>query len=209
MTGHFTVIQRNAKLLGMHVILGAALFGLAACGESETQKTEKTKEKPRVEKSEPLPDFETDDIGTPMEDRVAILGLLNKRTGESRDLEIKPGQELRIGKVVIGLRACERTKPWETYPDEGAFVQLNILQRPSGTNDAERWERVFSGWLFKENPGANVVTHPTYDVWVKACRMSFPGEEAPRAEPEAKKPSSTPQSPDAGGGDNSAEGADT
>ena len=61
---------------------------------------------------------------------------------------------------------------------------------------------VFSGWLFKENPAANVVEHPIYDVWVKACKMSFPGDDAPppsaepdkeEAAPAAKAPSSTPQ----------------
>ena len=139
-------------------------------------------------------------LGTPMKDRVAVLGLLNKRDGKTRDIELKPGEAIRVGKVVIRLRACEKTAPWETYPDQGAFVQLIVMQRPAGTNDAERWQQVFSGWLFKENPAANVVQHPVYDVWVKECRMSFPGEEdEPSAKPADegvdKKPSSAPQSP--------------
>lgn len=141
-------------------------------------------------------------LGTPMAERVAVLGLLNKRNGQTRDVELKPGEEIRFGKVVIRLRACERTAPWETYPDEGAFVQLLIRERPPGTTEAERWRSVFSGWLFKENPAANVVQHPIYDVWVKQCKMSFPGEEAPPPsaepkedkEPAAKAPSSAPQS---------------
>lgn len=140
-------------------------------------------------------------IGTPMAERVAVLGLLNKRNGQTRDIELKPGEAIRIGKVVVRLRACEKTAPWETYPDEGAFVQLLVNERPPGTTEAERWRRVFSGWLFKENPAANVVEHPIYDVWVKACRMSFPGEEtaveekSDEAAPPAKAPSSAPQSP--------------
>lgn len=139
-------------------------------------------------------------LGTPMKDRVAVLGLLNKRDGKTRDIELRPGEAIRVGKVVIRLRACEKTAPWETYPDQGAFVQLIVMQRPAGTNDAERWQQIFSGWLFKENPAANVVQHPVYDVWVKECRMSFPGEEeAPSAktagEGEDNKPSNAPQSP--------------
>lgn len=143
-------------------------------------------------------------LGTPMAQRVAVLGLLNKRNGQTRDIELKPGEAIRFGKVVIRLRACEKTAPWETYPDEGAFVQLLIRERPPGTTDPEQWRRVFSGWLFKENPAANVVQHPVYDVWVKACKMSFPGDDAPppSAEPKdgeakpavTKAPSSTPQS---------------
>ena len=113
--------------------------------------------------------------------------------------------------MVIRLRACERTAPWENMPEQGAFVQLLVFERPPGTTNAERWGSRFSGWLFKENPTANVVQHPIYDIWVKECKMSFPGEEdtekeaaisdegteaagsAPR--PAAKKPSSANQSP--------------
>ena len=142
-------------------------------------------------------------LGTPMAERVAVLGLLNKRNGQTRDIELKPGEAIRFGKVVVRLRACEKTAPWETYPDQGAFIQMLVRERPAGTNDAERWAQVFSGWLFKENPAANVVEHPIYDVWVKACKMSFPGEEEEvveksadgEATPAAKKPSSAPQSP--------------
>ena len=116
-------------------------------------------------------------LGTPMAERVAVIGLLNKRNGQTRDFELKPGQSVRFGKVALFVRACERTAPWETYPDEGAFVRVAIFERPPGTNDSEAWRWAFSGWLFKENPAANVMQHPVYDVWVKACKMSFPGEE--------------------------------
>lgn len=140
-------------------------------------------------------------IGTPMAERVAVLGLLNKRNGQTRDIELKPGEAIRFGKVVVRLRACEKTAPWETHPDQGAFVQLLVNERPPGTTEAERWRSVFSGWLFKENPAANVVEHPIYDVWVKACKMSFPGEEEALEEksdepaPASKAPSKAPQSP--------------
>lgn len=140
-------------------------------------------------------------LGTPMAERVAVLGLLNKRNGQTRDIELKTGEAIRFGKVVVRLRACEKTAPWENYPDQGAFVQLLVNERPPGTTEAERWRSVFSGWLFKENPAANVVEHPVYDVWVKACKMSFPGEEEAAEEksgdtpPAVKKPSSAPQAP--------------
>lgn len=105
---------------------------------------------------------------TPMAQRVAVLGLLNKRNGESRDLTMRPGQALRAGDTVVRLRACERTGPWEPEQYTGAFVQLDVR----GTD--RRWRRAFSGWLYRERPGLNVVQHPIYDVWVKSCTMSFP-----------------------------------
>ena len=106
---------------------------------------------------------------TPMAQRVAVLGLLNKRNGVSRDVSLKPGQAIRVGDVVIRLRACERTAPWEQEPLTGAFVQLDVR----GADQA--WRRAFSGWLYKERPALNVVLHPVYDVWTKSCATTFPG----------------------------------
>lgn len=131
---------------------------------------------------------------TPMEEREAVLGLLNKRNGLVRDIRLKPGQSVRIGRAVVRLRACERTAQWE-YPQEtGAFVQLVVLDHGS-----EDWRRVFSGWLFKERPDRNVVQHPIYDVFVKSCTMRWPGEIELRessGDPSSSR-SSAPQSPSA------------
>ncbi len=119
-------------------------------------------------------------IGTPMAERVAVIGLINKRNNLTRDLEIKPGEVRRVGDVVVRVSACERTAPWEEPPETGAFVQVSVLERPDADSDPE-WRRIFSGWLFKNSPSLNVVEHRIYDVWVKDCKMSFPGEEGPAA----------------------------
>ena len=105
---------------------------------------------------------------TPMAERVAVIGFLNKRNGETRDLTMKPGEARRIGDAVVRLRACERTAPWEQEQYTGAFVQLGVR----GTDG--KWRRAFSGWLFKERPTLNVVQHPIYDIWPKSCTMRFP-----------------------------------
>lgn len=107
--------------------------------------------------------------GTPMSARVAVLGLLNKRNGLTRDLSMKPGEALRVGDAIVRLRACETSAPWENVPETGAFVQLDV--RSAADN---KWRRAFSGWLFKERPERNVVEHPIYDVWVKSCTMEWP-----------------------------------
>jgi hypothetical protein len=126
---------------------------------------------------------------TPMKDRVAVLGLLNKRNGIVKDLTLKPGQAIRVKDVVVRLRACETTAPWETEKLTGAFVQLDV-QRTD-----KRWNRIFSGWLYKESPSLNVVEHPVYDVWPKSCAMTFPeGPAAPAAPRSSSKASSAPKS---------------
>ncbi len=117
------------------------------------------------------------EYGTPVKDRVATLGLLNKRNNLSQDIVLKPGEAKRIGNVVVKLASCERTLPWENPQETGAFVQVFVEER-AATDQPLAWRKVFSGWLFKNSPSLNVVEHPVYDVWVKDCAMKFPGEEA-------------------------------
>jgi hypothetical protein len=158
------------------VTVGLSL--LAACtNQAPEQEAEETEIPEELARAAP-PVVAAGGIGTPMAERVAVLGLLNKRNNISRDIELKPGEQRRIGDVVVRLSACERTAPWEEPPETGAFVQVVVQQRADADSDLT-WQRVFSGWLFKNSPSLNVVEHPIYDVWVKDCRMSFPGEEAP------------------------------
>lgn len=173
------------------ILLASAM--LAACGQDAAEpaaETQPAEGETAAAASAPAADTDTDtsaaaeepstedvaaeaQIGTPMEERVATIGLLNKRNNLSQDIELKPGEEQTIGNVVLKLSACERTAPWEMPQETGAFVQVSVKER-----GAEGFTRIFSGWLFKESPSVNVVEHPIYDVWVKDCAMRFPGEEA-------------------------------
>ena len=169
----------------------AAIASLAACGKGQDEPPEGnavTIEVPRSSAEQPGV--------TPMAERVAVLGLLNKRNGIVRDLTLKPGQAIRVKDVVVRLRACETTAPWENQKLTGAFVQVDV-QRPD-----KDWNRVFSGWLYTESPSLNVVEHPVYDVWPKSCAMSFPaGADAP-APPSGSSRAS--RAPNSGGGNSAA-----
>jgi hypothetical protein len=132
---------------------------------------------------------------TPMAERVAVIGLLNKRNGIVRDLTLKPGQAIRVKDVTIRLRACETTAPWETEKLTGAFVQVD-RKRTDG-----QWVRRFSGWLYKESPSLNVVEDPVYDVWPKSCVMSWPAGPAAPAAPSSS--SNRSRAPNSGGGSDS------
>lgn len=169
----------------------AALLALAACGPTGA---------PERNTADSNAATETIDIPqtvtrlapgtTPMAERVAVIGLLNKRNGLSRDLTLRPGQAARVGDVIVRLRACETTAPWEIQQLTGAFVQLDVRQRDG------RYQRVFSGWLYRETPSLNVVEHPIWDVWPKSCAMTHPegGEPAPAAGSRARSPSSAANS---------------
>jgi hypothetical protein len=166
---------------------GVMALALAACSSEdapikpEPVETEVPEELQQAPAPKPA-DGEAEDaaaeaqIGTPMEDRVAKIGLLNKRNNVSTDLEMKPGEAKRSDDVIVRVQACERTAPWEMPQETGAFVQVLVQDR----SDNE-FKTVHSGWLFKESPSLNVVEHPVYDVWVKDCEMRFPGEDASSA----------------------------
>src|SRR3546814_815016 len=79
-----------------------------------------------------------------------------------------PGQAVRLGGVIIRLRACEATPAWEKPPLIGAFLQVDTADTKG------RFHRTFSGWTYAETPSLNPVAHPVYDVWVKSCAMRFP-----------------------------------
>ncbi len=174
---------------------------LAACDRTPATKSGSTTV-PTIAKSERVP-AEVGGIegATPMAERVAIVGLLNKRNGLVQDLEMKPGESARVGRAIVRLRACEQTAPWEDPPETGAFVQLTVQDQRD-----DKWYRVFSGWIFRERPDRNVIQHPIYDVFVKSCAMTYPGGEpvalsSPKAA--APKASSAPQSPATNGGEGS------
>ena len=177
--------------------LAASGLLLAACsGEAPAPAPEETEVPDELASAAPPPAQGGENLGTPLEQRVATIGLINKRNNISRDIELRPGESRRVGDVVIRLASCERTPPWETPPLTGAFVQVNVLTRESA-NAEPVWRRIFSGWLYKEAPAVNVVEHPIYDVWVKDCAMSFPGEEAPAPRPSSSAAPAAAASPSA------------
>ena len=177
------------QTLSAVLVLAAALAG---CDRGAEQKAEGNRQAVGEPKTVDIPQTVTAAAPgtTPMAERVAVLGLLNKRNGISRPITLKPGQAVRVGDAIIRLRACETTAPWEVQSLTGAFVQLDV-RNPQG-----RWQRVFSGWLYGESPSLNVVEHPIYDVWPKSCAMTHPeaGESTVRAASAAKSRSSAPNS---------------
>ena len=171
-------MRRAGPRTGTLLVL-ASLAALAACSDKPKFASPEETEVPTDLASFDAPaPADGSKLGTPLKDRVATLGLLNKRNNLTQDIKMKPGESRRIGDVIVRLATCERTAPWELPPETGAFVQVLVAQR-SSPEATPKWLRVFSGWLFKNSPSLNVVEHPVYDVWVKDCAMSFPGEDTP------------------------------
>ena len=157
---------------------GFGCLALAACGDSAdpTEAIGTLDQTSQSSEEGGAPVGEILESDTQLEARVATIGLLNKRNNVSRDFEMRPGDVREVGPVILRLATCERSAQWEMIEQTAAFVQVDVLER--GQSDHSR---VFSGWLFKENPSVNVVEHPIYDVWVKDCAMRLPGDEGASA----------------------------
>lgn len=177
------------------VIAAAAAFAaVTACGPRGAPEREA-----KQEEGEPEPEVvdipqtvtEVAPGTTPMAERVAVIGLLNKRNGISRNLTLRPGQAVRVDDVIVRLRACETTAPWEEQRLTGIFVQVDVR------NTQDQFQRVFSGWLWKESPSLNVVEHPVYDVFPRSCAMTHPdaGASTVRSGSAESNRSSAPNSP--------------
>ena len=150
-------------MLGKAGIAFALAVALAACGQKQAANQQE------LQQANTAQVLKGNEAGlTPMKDRVAIIGLLNKRNGIVHNFRLKPGQSVRANDAIVHLRACEMTAPWEQEKLTGAFLQLDV-QGPD-----KKWRRVFSGWVYKESPSLNVVQNPVYDVWPKSCEMNFP-----------------------------------
>jgi hypothetical protein len=181
-------------ILRPHILALVALAALPACGKGGGGRQPAGNGGPRTVDVSQTVTAEVPGT-TPMNQRVAVLGFLNKRNGIAQELTLRPGHSVRVGDAIVRLRACETTASWEAQKLTGAFVQLDVKE-PRDPQD--RYRRVFSGWLYKETPSLNAVEHPIYDVWPKSCAMKRPGDDVsapPAASSSASNRSSAPKSP--------------
>jgi NADH:ubiquinone oxidoreductase subunit len=130
------------------------------------------------------------EYGTPVKDRVATLGFLNKRNNITQVLVLRSGEARRIGNAIVAGHLRAHRAVGRPAGNRRLRPAVRAGARPP---EKLAWHKVFSGWLFKNSPSLNVVEHPVYDVWVKDCAMKFPGEEDdPASASSAAKPAGKP-----------------
>ena len=103
-----------------------------------------------------------------IKNKVAVFAALNKVTARISMLEIPLGNEQKFGALTIIAKACTTHPPTEP-PSTTSFIEVTE-RKLDGSN-----HRLFSGWVFAENPGIHAVEHPVYDVWLTSCKMPVAG----------------------------------
>ena len=100
---------------------------------------------------------------------LVILQVLDKITARISTMEIIVGESNKFGSLEIEIYYCLKRPP-EEIPED--FVLMKIIDELSPNN----FQRVFQGWMLSSSPTVNPFEHPTYDVWVKDCKIDTDSE---------------------------------
>ena len=64
----------------------------------------------------------------------------------------------------IEIFSCMKRPP-EEIPED--FVLLSIKDE----NSLKKYIQIFQGWMISSSPSVTPFEHPTYDIWVKDCKI--------------------------------------
>ena len=103
-----------------------------------------------------------------IDNKVAVFAALNKVTARISTLEIPLGQAQKFGALTIVPKVCHTRPPTEP-PSTTSFIEVKERKLDGSQH------RLFSGWVFAENPGVHAVEHPVYDVWLTNCKIPVAG----------------------------------
>ena len=108
-------------------------------------------------------------LAKPITGNFVVLQVLDKITARISTMEIEVGAKAKYGSIEIEIFHCKKRPPEEVPED---FVLIHIIDEVSSNN----FERVFQGWMLSSSPTIAPFEHPTYDVWVKDCRIETDSE---------------------------------
>ena len=143
---------------------------------------------------------------------VAVFGGLDKITGRVMSFEVAIDETVQFGTLQITPRVCYTRPPTEAPRTDG-FVEVYEVAA------ANKYKKIFSGWMFADSPGLNGVEHPIYDVWLTDCKgktqlIPSPPDVAERSDEEGPagaavppKPGTAPRPPQAGQATDAATGS--
>ena len=97
------------------------------------------------------------------------IQILDKITSRLENIEIIVGETIRFGSLQIEIFQCIKRPP-EEIPED--FVLMRINDEIS----SDKFERIFQGWMISSSPAVTPFEHPTYDVWIKDCKIDIDSE---------------------------------
>lgn len=88
----------------------------------------------------------------------AVVRVMDKAAGKVQMVTVPVGQEVAVEKLFLNVRTCKQTDPFQA---EDFFTFIEISKADEG--------RIFSGWMSRNEPGANPLQNADYDVWLVKC----------------------------------------
>ena len=108
-------------------------------------------------------------LAEPISGSSVVLQVLDKVTARISTIEILIGENQQFGSLDIQIYACKKRPP-EEIPED--FVLMRIMDQVN----KKKLERVFQGWMLSSSPTVSPLEHPTYDIWVKDCKIDIDSE---------------------------------
>ncbi len=109
--------------------------------------------------------------------RKLVLRVLNKVTGQSQLITLKPSENVRMGQLQITAVNCQ-TSAVKSQTDHAGLIDISE-QRPG----EKTLKQLFRGWMYASSPSITALEHPVYDVTMVECVI-----QQPAAKKEAEKP---------------------
>ena len=100
----------------------------------------------------------------PISGHLVELQILDKISARISNMSIVVNEKAKYGSLEIEVFACKKRPPEEVPED---FVLIRIMDEVS----PNIFERVFQGWMLSSSPAIAPFEHPTYDLWVKDCKI--------------------------------------
>jgi len=86
----------------------------------------------------------------------AVVRVMNKAAGKAYTVRAPVGHRTDFEKLHLTVRACKQTDPFKA---EDFLMFIEVAQD----------EKIFSGWMSRNEPGNNPLQHPDYDLWLVKC----------------------------------------
>lgn len=104
----------------------------------------------------------------------AVLQATDKITAETLRFEARVNEPVRYKGLIVTVRACETTANDEAVAD--SIAHLDVLSQPAATSGRSPPPAriAFRGWMFAGSPALHPFEHPSYDLWVIACKAASP-----------------------------------
>lgn len=88
----------------------------------------------------------------------AVVRVMNKAAGKTQTVSVAVGKSVQYDDLTITARSCKQSDPFDPA---NFFAFIEVYTK---TN-----ERIFSGWMNRNEPGQNPLQDDAFDIWLEKC----------------------------------------